>query len=85
MKPFIVNNQIVGTAIDDFMARVIGASRSIASRCGDDSARLSASINTLYQTALAELRPQFPHMRDDPKFRARICQCLQRIILIGAG
>lgn len=85
MKPIIVNGQPNKAAIAEFVARVRSAARGIASRCGDDSTKLCTSINTLYQTALAELRPQFPLTRDDPKMRQRIHQTVRRIILIEAG
>ena len=85
MKPIIYNNTVDSSAIDEFINRIRGAARGIVSRCGDDSVKLNASINSLYQTALRHLRMQFPLTRDRRETRIRLCECVRNIILLEAG
>ena len=85
MKPIIYNNAVDLKAIDEFVNRVRGAARGIVSRCREDSTKLNASINSLYQTALRDLRMQFPLTRDKRETRIRLCEIVRNIILMEAG
>ena len=85
MKPLIHNGTIDSVAIDEFINRVRGAARGITLRCGDDYVKQNASINSLYQTALRDLRMQFPLTRDRPDTRLRLCELIKTTILMEAG